>query len=119
MQRLTAYAWPGNVRELENVIERAVILSAGPELEVPGELLPTPTPVVEAPRANAGNGESMAPADRVRLEEVERRHIVTILKQTKWRIDGPQGAARLLDMNPSTLRSRIKKLGIRRSGDLS
>ena len=117
MQRLTAYAWPGNVRELENVIERAVILSNGSELEVPGELLPAATPplaVVEARPATAG-GESAAPADPLRLEEVERNHIVSILKQTKWRIDGPQGAARLLDMNPSTLRSRIKKLGVRRS----
>jgi formate hydrogenlyase transcriptional activator len=115
MQRLTAYAWPGNVRELENVIERAVILSAGQELEVAAELLPTPPPApvaVEAARTSRGNGEASA-----RLEEVERSHIVTILKQTKWRIDGPQGAARLLDMNPSTLRSRIKKLGIRRGED--
>jgi formate hydrogenlyase transcriptional activator len=97
------------------VIERAVILSAGQELEVAAELLPTPPPApvaVEAARTSRGNGEASA-----RLEEVERSHIVTILKQTKWRIDGPQGAARLLDMNPSTLRSRIKKLGIRRGED--
>jgi transcriptional regulator with GAF, ATPase, and Fis domain len=122
MQRLTAYAWPGNVRELENVIERAVILSPGPELEVAAELLPTPSPApvaVEAAHVSQRDGASPAPGDGVRLEEVERSHIVTILKQTRWRIGGPQGAARLLDMNPSTLRSRIKKLGIRRSGDLS
>jgi PAS domain S-box-containing protein len=122
MQRLTAYGWPGNVRELENVIERAVILSAGSELEVPAELLPSmPTaPTVGEPRRGAGgNGETTTAADSLRLEEVEREHIVAVLKQTKWRVDGPQGAARLLDMNASTLRSRIKKLGIRRGGDLS
>ena len=53
------------------------------------------------------------------MEDVERAHIARVLKQTGWRIDGPQGAARSLGINPSTLRSRIKKLGIRRSGDLS
>jgi formate hydrogenlyase transcriptional activator len=54
------------------------------------------------------------------LEDVERSHVVTVLKQTKWRIDGPQGAARVLNMNPSTLRSRLKELGIQRSsGELS
>jgi PAS domain S-box-containing protein len=119
MDRLVAYPWPGNVRELENVIERAVILSVGAELEVPGERLPVATPAtVAAPRA-AGNGGSTSDTGPVRLEEVEREHIVAVLKQTKWRVDGPRGAARLLDMNPSTLRSRIKKLGIRRGGDLS
>jgi transcriptional regulator with GAF, ATPase, and Fis domain len=51
------------------------------------------------------------------LEQAERNHIVSILKQTKWRIDGPQGAAQILHLHPSTLRSRIKKLGIQRSGE--
>ena len=54
-------------------------------------------------------------ADPAALREVERQHIVTVLRRTGWRIDGPQGAARLLNMNPSTLRSRMQKLGIRRS----
>ena len=101
MQRLVAYSWPGNVRELENVVERAVILSSGPELAVAPELLPR---LAAAP---AG--------DPTALHEVEREHIVTVLKQTSWRIDGPLGAARLLKMRPSTLRSRMQKLGIRRS----
>ncbi len=99
MARLRAYAWPGNVRELENVIERAVILSAGADLEVAPGVLPDVTSTASSPST---------------LQEVERSHIVQVLQQTQWRIDGAQGAARLLDLNPSTLRSRMQKLGIRR-----
>ncbi len=125
MERLVAYPWPGNVRELENVIERAVILSAGPELEVAEEALP-----VAADTAHGGghrfkpSREHLEVQDSIRasgddpltLEEMERRHIVEVLKRTGWKIDGPDGAAGLLKLNPSTLRSRIKKLGIKRSG---
>ncbi len=107
MARLGAYAWPGNVRELENVIERAVILSPGADLEVPPELLPASVP--------AAPPRSAAPAGTAPLERVERDHILSVLKRTNWRVDGPHGAARLLDMHPSTLRSRMQKLGIRRS----
>ena len=114
MQRLVAYPWPGNVRELENVIERAVILSPGPELRVAPEVLPVPPfAPVTAPAANP-DAAATGPAD---LREVERQHIVATLKKTGWRIDGPQGAARLLNLNPSTLRSRMQKLGIRRSAE--
>jgi len=121
MQRLMAYSWPGNVRELENVIERAVILSPGADLQVAPEMLletpPAPgaqiTPAHIAP--SSGNDESAAGS--AALEDVERRHIVAVLTQAQWRIDGPRGAARLLNMNPSTLRSRLKKLGIRRSSE--
>ena len=110
MQRLTAYRWPGNVRELENVIERAVILSPGSELAVAPELLPV------LPAASGAAGTTDLPAgDPAALEEVDRQHIVAVLKRTGWRIDGPKGAARLLNMHPSTLRSRMQKLGIRRS----
>src|SRR5262249_34996794 len=98
MRRLEAYPWPGNVRELENVIERAVILPPGPDLEIPPEAVPAtiaPTPVMaEAP---AGDPEA--------LRDVERQHIVAVLKRTGWRVDGPKGAARVLNMHPSTLRS--------------
>jgi PAS domain S-box-containing protein len=121
MARLVAYSWPGNVRELENVIERAVILSRGPDLEVAAEALLAP-----AERADDNGREHQAeqqvkasnysPADGpLPLEEIERRHIVEVLERTKWRIGGPDGAASLLKLNPSTLRSRVKKLGIRRS----
>ena len=112
MQRLVAYPWPGNVRELENVIERAVILSPGPDLRVAPEVLPVPT--VAPPPSASSDAPSTSPAG---LREVERQHIVATLKKTGWRIDGPQGAACLLNLNPSTLRSRMQKLGIRRSAE--
>jgi formate hydrogenlyase transcriptional activator len=108
MRRLEAYPWPGNVRELENVIERAVILSRGPDLEVPPEAVPT-DPAVAAVTAERSATDPEA------LHEVERQHIVAVLKRTGWRVDGPNGAARVLNMHPSTLRSRMQKLGIRRS----
>jgi formate hydrogenlyase transcriptional activator len=114
MQRIVGYPWPGNVRELENVIERAVILSPGPDLRVAPEVLPVPPfAPVTAPAANP-DAAATGPAG---LSEVEREHIVATLKKTGWRIDGPQGAARLLNLNPSTLRSRMQKLGIRRSAE--
>ena len=126
-QRMAAYPWPGNVRELENVIERAVILSPGPELEIGPEVL-APMAVV-APRSNGDGGSatktSATPAAKVQdpghdslpLSAIERMHILAVLKRTNWRIDGPDGAARALNLNPSTLRSRMKKLGIQRAAD--
>jgi formate hydrogenlyase transcriptional activator len=122
MDRLVAYRWPGNVRELENVIERAVVVSPGADLEVPGEALLAP---IE--RANENDQRHQAdepqqvgvsvpsPDDSLTLEEIQRRHIVEVLRRTDWKIAGADGAAHLLRVNPSTLRSRIKKLGIRRS----
>jgi PAS domain S-box-containing protein len=104
MQRLTAYPWPGNVRELENVLERAVILAAGPTLEIdPKFLAPSSSTSPAVEQANTS------------LEAVERAHIIAVLDQTDWVIDGPKGAAKILDMHPNTLRSRLKKLGIARS----
>jgi PAS domain S-box-containing protein len=126
MERLVAYPWPGNIRELENVIERAVILSAGSELEVAAEALPVITET--APGSGLGltpgrpqvkDSIGSAGDEPLTLEEMERRHIVDVLNRTTWKIDGPKGAAGLLKLNPSTLRSRIKKLGIRRSSDIS
>jgi chemotaxis protein methyltransferase CheR len=100
MQQLQDYPWPGNVRELENVIERAVINSSGPKLHLADDL--TRLTHKELP-TTVGS-----------LEENERNHIVRVLEQTRWRIDGPEGAARILDINPSTLRSRMRKLGIQK-----
>ena len=103
MERLTRYPWPGNIRELENLIERAVILSNGPVLRVPLEALDrvAPGPVNGKPRT---------------LEEAEREHILATLKETKWVLSGPRGAATRLGMNRSTLQFRMKKLGILRPG---
>jgi formate hydrogenlyase transcriptional activator len=103
MDLLLGYAWPGNIRELENVLERAVILARGPVLDIdPGSLAGTPAP------ASANHSLSS-------LEEIERGHIVHVLEQTGWVIDGPRGAARILQLHPNTLRSRMKKLRIVRS----
>ncbi len=104
MDALTAYAWPGNVRELENVIERAVILSPGPTLHVDEAFA----------RAPSGRGSSAAVTS---LEDIERAHIVGVLESCGGRVKGRGNAAERLGLNPSTLRSRMKKLGIRaRSG---
>jgi formate hydrogenlyase transcriptional activator len=106
VQRLLAYPWPGNVRELENVLERAVILANGPTLEVGGDVLAVP-----AEAAAAAAPESGGPAT---LAAMERDHILAVLRQAAWVIDGPRGAAKVLGLHPNTLRSRLKKLGIRR-----
>lgn len=116
MQRLVAYSWPGNIRELENVIERTLILSPGPDLLLePGMLPVTSSPV----STNTSTQPSIAhsPTDALTLEDAERSHVTAVLKQTKWRVDGPHGAARILNVHPNTLRSRMKKLGIQRSED--
>ena len=119
MRRLLAYRWPGNVRELENVIERAVILSRDEELTVASELLPAPVGVAPSESDVPATAQREPPDEATSLEDVERRHIVGVLRETGWRIEGALGAARVLGVNPSTLRSRIKKLGIRRSDDVS
>jgi chemotaxis protein methyltransferase CheR len=99
MQALEAHSWPGNVRELANVIERAVIHMTGNLLQSVGAFEHT----IEEP----------APSLKT-LEEAERELIANTLERTNWRIDGPQGAAKILDINPSTLRTRMLKLGISR-----
>jgi formate hydrogenlyase transcriptional activator len=109
LARLAAYPWPGNVRELSNVIERAVVLARGPLIEA--ELVPLPT----APRAPAASAASPEPSARARtLDEVGRQHILATLERTGWVIEGEQGAAAALGISPSTLRSRMAKLGVRR-----
>jgi transcriptional regulator with GAF, ATPase, and Fis domain len=97
---LQRYEWPGNIRELERVIERAVILSEGSELE--------PIEWLSQPGGRPGLGQTPT------LEEVERQHIVDVLDQTNWRVSGEKGAARILGLNPTTLESRMKKLDITR-----
>jgi transcriptional regulator with GAF, ATPase, and Fis domain len=102
MQRLQSYRWPGNIRELENVIERAVILADAPILEVEPEQLPT----------IADNGVKLAQTSDASLDTVAKEHILSVLEQTRWVIEGPNGAAQLLNLKPSTLRYRMQKLGI-------
>lgn len=106
---LSTYHWPGNVRELENFIERAVILTAGSELQAPlAELTMSTNGSDKA--TESSSGKEPAP---VSLEEVERAHIEEILRQTRGVIGGKGGAAELLGLPISTLRNRMKKLGLR------
>ena len=99
MDRLVAYSWPGNIRELQNVLERACILARGAVVEIAEAL-------TDARQGSASNIPT--------LQEAERAAIYRALQTTGWRIGGSKGAALLLDMNPSTLRSRMTQLGIRR-----
>jgi formate hydrogenlyase transcriptional activator len=130
MDLLTAYDWPGNIRELQNLIERAVVLSQGPVLRLDRTLLPaipsdaatTISETVSDARRKPGQDQkvgrppaSLVPGEALTLEEVEKRHILGVLKQTRGVIEGPKGAARILNLHPNTLRSRIKKLGIKHS----
>ncbi|MFO7784191.1 MAG: sigma-54 interaction domain-containing protein [Thermodesulfobacteriota bacterium] len=101
LDALMEYGWPGNVRELENMVHRAVIVSQGKEL-----LLDLPETA------------SRPQTEGTSLVEVERRHINHILKSCNWKIEGKGGAAERLGINPSTLRSRMKRLGIQKSGQL-
>jgi formate hydrogenlyase transcriptional activator len=103
MDALVRYSWPGNVREMQNVIERAVILSPGPALQVPlGDLQAAPA---------QGQGPAAAPGT---LADAERDHILGVLRETGWVLGGPTGAAARLGMKRTTLQSKMKKLGISR-----
>jgi transcriptional regulator with PAS, ATPase and Fis domain len=104
LQALNEYDWPGNVRELENIIERGLIITKTTTLEM-GDWLPTPIP-------KSAKLSSSAASNRQSLEEVERQHILDVLAKTNWKIRGENGAAKALDLNPTTLEARMKKLGI-------
>ena len=101
MDRLVQYRWPGNVRELQNMIERAVILARSSTIEIDDQFLMSPSALAKADTTD-------------NLQELERLHIRQILDRTMWRIYGPDGAAVQLGLNPSTLRSKLKKLGLKR-----
>lgn len=103
MDALQSYEWPGNGRELRNIIERAMIVSSGRTLEVS---LP-----------ETGDG---APSEEggLNLEDVERRHIISVLKRTSWQVTGKGGAAEILGLKGTTLQSKMKKLGIKRPASL-
>jgi DNA-binding NtrC family response regulator len=99
LERAAAHDWPGNVRELENVIERALIMSGGTLLDG--------SDVFSAPQQKFV-GET--------LEAMERAYIVRVLESSNWQVEGDRGAASILGLNPSTLRGRMRKLGIRKGG---
>jgi transcriptional regulator with GAF, ATPase, and Fis domain len=105
MRAFTEYNWPGNIRELQNVIERAVIVSPDGVLRLPEPLVQQATNVSETPTSNEAITVST-------LNEAERDHILRALEATGWRINGPKGAAAMLKLHPSTLRFRMKKLGL-------
>lgn len=104
MDALVRYPWPGNVRELQNVIERAVILSKGPTLEVPAADL----------QSASASPTTRTAAASVTLADAEREHILRALRETNWVLGGPKGAAARLGMKRSTLHEKIKRLGISR-----
>jgi len=122
LRRLQEYSWPGNIRDLQNTIERAAILSSGDCLQVSWALdaqapaaMATPVPPASEGGSHARNTEATpGNGDSSSLAEMERQHILAILKKTHGVIEGPAGAARLLNLKPSTTRFRIKKLGIKR-----
>ena len=97
MKALQDYPWPGNIRELESIIERAVILCPGPVLHLADKLTISSFPLSSGVRT---------------LEETERNQILKTLLETRWRIEGKDGAAEILGIHPSTLRARMHKLGI-------
>ncbi len=103
MDRLIRYSWPGNVRELRNVLERACVLARGPVIEIDR--------LVDDARSE---GSAIPPREVTPLEAAEREAIRRALDATRWRISGPKFAAVLLAVNPSTLRSRMVHLGVRR-----
>jgi transcriptional regulator with GAF, ATPase, and Fis domain len=98
MQALCRYSWPGNIRELGNVIERALILSPGEDLQLDAFIA----------------SQAALPETSERADAAERSHLLQVLERCHWRIDGRGNAAECLGLNPSTLRSRLKKLGISR-----
>jgi len=112
---LESYDWPGNVRELQNVIERAAVVSQGSRLRLPEEWQypltqenPASYALSQQPRESQDRGQTTAAT----LEELEREHILRVLSDTHWKVGGLNGAAKILGLQPNTLRSRMKKLGI-------
>ena len=107
--KLQDYDWPGNIRELRNVIERAVIISRGGVLDF--DLPVEPAPVLP-PAAKSGAGVDYL--TEAELQRRERENLLTVLEKTRWKIKGADGAAELLGVKPTTLLTRMKKMGLAR-----
>jgi formate hydrogenlyase transcriptional activator len=95
MRQLQQYGWPGNIRELRNVVERAMILATGPRLSLP------------VPRATVSSTIAST-----KIDDVQRNHIRSVLERVRWRIRGTGGAAEQLGLRPTTLETRMSKLGL-------
>jgi formate hydrogenlyase transcriptional activator len=117
MTTLVKYPWPGNIRELQNVIERAVILTKGPILNIPSDDLRVSNANSMAMAAVAGSHAASPSGSsqnmRAALDDAERQQIIAALEQSNWIVAGPNGAATRLGIKRSTLQSRMQKLGIR------
>jgi formate hydrogenlyase transcriptional activator len=115
LDTLTRHDWPGNIRDLQNVIDRAAILADGAELAVNWALGPVTPARPQTNGASRPSAESPKPVEPLSLQDLERQHFIEVLRKTRGTIEGPQGAAHLLKLKPSTARFRIRKLGIQRS----
>jgi formate hydrogenlyase transcriptional activator len=120
MQNLMNYPWPGNIRELQNVIERAVILATDPTLRLDRQLMPIVPSTTDGELLEMSTQDDqhviLESSSRIlTLDEAERNHILAALQLTDGVIDGPKGAAKVLDIHPNTLRHRMKKLSIQGS----
>jgi len=109
LEQMMEYGWPGNVRELKNIVERAVITS-------PSSVLQLPEPLRSRNTVLPDEIHRSDPQELPSLDHIERKYISHVLQTTRWRISGARGAAKILDLNPSTLRYRMKKLGIQNHG---
>jgi formate hydrogenlyase transcriptional activator len=115
MENLMNYPWPGNIRELQNVIERTVILATEPTLRLDRQLMPILASAGSSSEPEMSTATFESSSQILTLDEADRKHILAALQFTDGVIDGPKGAAKILNIHPNTLRHRLKKLGIQGS----